>query len=296
MKLFWMFLAVTKAQYDDAGDTNYDVDGTATSYVYDSNYVYDGDGLIGERKRTQAQKDAAKAAKQKAKQQAKYTQPPTTTTPKPTTVYETTEPTTTAAQTTSEATTIDSYSTVTTDGPPLTTDGGNNPYAPGGDTYGQGGNQNQGGNNNSGNYGNNAPDTPTEGGAANLTCFTCNAQTVDECLATGELRACLENEESCELEVRTRYNKETEVYDQVGVITGCKQLLACQNNQKQNFFGTNFQKDKDVTQCRPETDQGYDHSVCRQCCWEDDCVANGGNFWDPQTRWQWGQTNGRYGI
>merc|ERR1712176_243494 len=121
MKLFWMFLAVTKAQYDDAANTDYDVDGTATSYVYDSNYVYDGTDLIDERKRTQAQKDAAKAAKQKAKQQAKYTQPPTTTTPKPTTFYETTEPTTTAAQTTSEPTTIDSYSTVTTDGPPATT-------------------------------------------------------------------------------------------------------------------------------------------------------------------------------
>lgn len=103
---------------------------------------------------------------------------------------------------------------------------------------------------------------------------------------------CLENEESCELEIRTRLNQETGEYDQIGVTTGCKQLEACQNNQRQNFV----EKDKDLTQCRPETDKGYTHSVCRQCCWEEDCVGDAGNFWDPQTRWQWGQENGRYGI
>ena len=130
-------------------------------------------------------------------------------------------------------------------------------------------------------------------------------------LAAGSIVECEENEDSCELEVRTRLNSATGYYDQIGIITGCKQKLACQNNQRQNFVGN----DKDNTQCRPETDKGYDHSVrtslikiyliiriikilkvCRQCCWDNDCVGNSGNFWDPQTRWQWKQENGRYGI
>ena len=50
---------------------------------------------------------------------------------------------------------------------------------------------------------------------------------------------CEANETSCEVEIRTRLNHVTDAYDQIGVITGCKQRLACQNNQKQNFVGSN---------------------------------------------------------
>jgi len=125
-----------------------------------------------------------------------------------------------------------------------------------------------------------------------LKCFTCNARSVKDCKATGSLKTCQENEQSCELEVRTRFNQQTKVYDEIRVITGCKQPLACKNNHAQNFVG----KNKNNTQCRPEKDKGYDHSVCRQCCWEDNCVEKGGNFWNPQTRWQWAQKKGRNGI
>ena len=58
-------------------------------------------------------------------------------------------------------------------------------------------------------------------------------------LATGSVLECEPNESACEVEVRTRLNHATLDYDEIGVITGCKQRLACQNNQKQNFVGKN---------------------------------------------------------
>ena len=66
----------------------------------------------------------------------------------------------------------------------------------------------------------------------------------------------------------------------------CKQKRACRNNQKQNFY-PNFWKNRDQSQCRPEEDKGYDHSVCRQCCFEDLCTIRDGEMWLPETRWQW---------
>jgi len=238
-----------------------DLASDVTAYDYDDNYEYvDGDAGIGERKRNPNKK----------KNQKYTTKPPTTTTTEPTT------------------TTIPTILSTVTDYDNGGNNGGGNQYAM------SNGNQNNGNTQSAvagyATAGGNAADGNT--GAPRLKCFTCRALSVEACQAAGSIVECEENEDSCELEVRTRLNSATGYYDQIGIITGCKQKLACQNNQKQNFVG----KDKDTTQCRPETDKGYDHSVCRQCCWDNDCVDNNGNFWDPQTRWQWKQENGRYGI
>lgn len=283
MKLFWMLVALSRAQDATTLST-----GTVTAYNYDDSYAYDTvDGIDG-RKKSQAEKEAAKANRQKNKnKQPKYK---TTTTAAP--YYTTTEPTTTPYYTTSDPQTTTVYASTADDSYTTATDATTASYAdPGGDNYGQGGGQ-DGNDNNSNPYASNG----TPDGAASLKCFTCQGQTVEECQASGSVQDCQENETSCELEIRTRLNQETGYYDQQGVITGCKQIEACQNNQRQNFGGDPWGPNKDHTQCRPETDKGYHHSVCRQCCWEDDCVDNGGNFWDPQTRWQWNQANGRYGL
>lgn len=282
MKLLLPLFAVSYAQTTVGGDVvGYDYD--------DSSYNYYGDdGGLTERRKTPAEREEARKkakAEKVAAAAAKY-------------ALTTDEPITTAGPVyTTAPTTISETTPYVTD--PVTeailytvaeeTAAPKNPYAPDGGKYG-GDIEELLADNGGNNYGPSGPGT-TQAPAPAISCFTCHGQTVEECQASGTIVACLENEESCELEVRTRYNTELAEYQQVGVITGCKQKLACQNNQKQNFIGN-----KDHTQCRPEIDQGYDHSVCRQCCWEDDCVDNNGNFWDPQTRWQWGQDNGRYGI
>jgi len=109
-------------------------------------------------------------------------------------------------------------------------------------------------------------------GAADLKCWTCDAKNYNECQATGTLKACLPNEKSCELEVRTRWGWAGRV------ISGCKAADACANNKAQNFIGG-----EDQTQCRPESK--YRHSVCRQCCFDDSCTKN----LKPSNRAEWAQ-------
>ncbi|CAG5080218.1 Oidioi.mRNA.OKI2018_I69.PAR.g9508.t1.cds [Oikopleura dioica] len=264
------FISLGSAQDDGVVAYNYD----DNTYEYSYSYYDDSSSLDG---------DLARRKKKKKKANKNYTTPPPTTTP-PTTY----PPTTTTSTTTTTTTTTTTY----------TTDN----YGAEASQYGydSGANQN-GGANGGANYGNNGGyggDGGEDEPASNLSCWTCVATSIEDCQANGSLVSCLENEESCELEVRTRLNSESGDYFVEQIMTGCKQKLACQNNQSNNFIGKmgNFNKKKAETQCRPETDQGYDHSVCRQCCWTDNCVNADGNFWDPQTRWQWGQNNGRYGV
>ena len=66
----------------------------------------------------------------------------------------------------------------------------------------------------------------------------------------------------------------------IQINTGCKQAMACANNKAQNFQNSN----PDHTQCRPEA--GYTHSVCRQFCDTDNCVASP-SFWMPASREEW---------
>merc|ERR1712037_625627 len=123
-----------------------------------------------------------------------------------------------------------------------------------------------------------------------LRCWKCDADSVADCKAQGEIEICDENEDSCQLEIRTRKSKLTKIK------TGCKQKIACKRNQANNFFRQSFWYRKDQTQCRPETNRLNIFSVCRQCCWTDNCVNADNNLWLPATRWQWGQENGRVGV
>jgi len=272
------FITLGSAQDDGVVAYNYDDNTYEYSYSY-----YDDSSVSGIQERR----------KKKKKKNKNYTTPPPTTTT--TTIYESTTTTTTTTSTTTTTTT-----TAAAYDPYTTIDGG-----AGSSQYGYGNNEDvqNGGQNGGANYGANGGGQYGGGGgseelASDLSCWTCEATSVEDCQASGTLVDCLENEESCELEVRTRLNQQSGEYFIERISTGCKQKLACENNQKNNFIGKmgNFNKNKDITQCRPETDQGYDHSVCRQCCSTDNCVNADGNFWDPQTRWQWGQKNGRYGV
>ena len=105
-----------------------------------------------------------------------------------------------------------------------------------------------------------------------LRCWKCDADSVADCkgdlppsfhpfnyfLAQGEIEICDENEDSCQLEIRTRKSKLTKIK------TGCKQKIACKRNQANNFFRQSFWYRKDQTQCRPETNRLNIVSVCRQ--------------------------------
>jgi len=264
------FITLGSAQDDGVVAYNYDDNTYEYSYSY-----YDDSSVSGIQERR----------KKKKKKNKNYNPPP------PTTTTTTTEEPTTTTTTTTSTTTTTTTTTTSTSYTTMNGGAGSSQYG-----YGMNGGQN-GGQNGGANYGANGG-AGGEEPASNLSCWTCIATSVEDCQASGSLVSCLENEESCELEVRTRLNQQSGEYFIERISTGCKQKLACQNNQENNFIGKmgNFKKNKDITQCRPETDQGYDHSVCRQCCWTDNCVNADGNFWDPQTRWQWGQNNGRYGV
>jgi len=117
--------------------------------------------------------------------------------------------------------------------------------------------------------------TTTTAATAPISCWTCrNAYSYEQCQTAGYLVTCQPNQTACELEVRKRNNHVIQVN------TGCKQALACENNKSQNFA----QSDPAHTQCRPES--GYDHSVCRQCCYDDSCVSSP-DFWQPGSRDDW---------
>lgn len=113
-----------------------------------------------------------------------------------------------------------------------------------------------------------------------LKCWNCHADSFDLCEQTGYLQTCQENEESCELEIRERKGFVLQIF------TGCKSKEACTNNMANNFQGTN----PAYTQCRPEgPEEGYMHSVCRQCCSEENCIKDP-DWWFPQTRDEWAYT------
>jgi len=113
-----------------------------------------------------------------------------------------------------------------------------------------------------------------------LKCWKCHADSFDLCEQTGYLQTCQDNEESCELEIRERKGYVLQI------LTGCKSKNACLNNMAQNFQGDNDA----YTQCRPEGPTvGYMHSVCRQCCSEENCIKDP-DWWFPQTRDEWAYT------
>nr|XP_002125765.3 P-selectin [Ciona intestinalis] len=89
-----------------------------------------------------------------------------------------------------------------------------------------------------------------------LQCWTCqNAANNEECLATGQLKTCLENEESCQTEVRTLDRG-------VLLFKRCKQGRACDNNFVQNPRAAWM-----PSQCNHRVPS----SVCRCCCDFDRC-------------------------
>lgn len=113
-----------------------------------------------------------------------------------------------------------------------------------------------------------------------LHCWTCHADSFDLCGSSGHLQKCQHNEESCELEIRERKGFILQV------MTGCKAADACKNNMANNFS----HKDPALTQCRPEgPSMGYNHSVCRQCCSESNCVKSP-DWWYPTSRAEWAYT------
>ena len=119
------------------------------------------------------------------------------------------------------------------------------------------------------------PAEALEGEPTGLRCWKCDHKSVAACqgkahqnphlsycififVAQGTLETCESNEDSCQLEIRTRKSKITKIK------TGCKQKEACQRNQANNFFEQSFWYNKSRTQCRPEANRGYTVSVCRQ--------------------------------
>jgi len=292
MKLFTCASIAFAAVSAQADYSSYYDSGEASDYI-DAYYGGNSTDMIDERRKTQEEKDAAKANRQKNKNKNKYnyTEPPTTKAPTTTEYYPTTTTSTTTTSTTTSTTTTTTTTstTTTTDSYEEPTDGyetnPQNPYALGG------------GDSDSANaYGTTTTEVitikdettgyvtvePVTDAPELLVCWTCDGATPEECLANGENVTCQENQGSCQLEVRKREQEDGSVAF-VEYRTGCKQKRACRNNQKQNFVGGN----KDHTQCRPEEDLGYDHSVCRQCCYEDNCVSDGATFWLPVKRGEW---------
>merc|ERR1712037_732071 len=121
------------------------------------------------------------------------------------------------------------------------------------------------------NNNNNYPSYPAPTG---LTCWRCDADSFELCESSGSVQTCQPNEGSCELEIRERNGYIMQIR------TGCKAKDACEMNMAQNFK----QQNPHYTECRPEP--GYTHSVCRQCCSENNCVKEP-NWWYPTTRTEW---------
>jgi len=122
-----------------------------------------------------------------------------------------------------------------------------------------------------------------------LTCWTCHANSFEECERFGREQKCMDNEESCELEIRERSHVRGQPRQILQIHMGCKQKMACSNNHSQNFQNEN----PDYTQCRPESQ--YLSSVCRQCCSEDLCTKSP-DWWYPLTREEWAYTGEEEGY
>merc|ERR1711935_62288 len=118
------------------------------------------------------------------------------------------------------------------------------------------------------------PQPNLEQTATGLKCWHCEADSYELCSATGYEEQCHANEERCELVIRQRQGYITQIH------MGCKQLQSCENNKRQNFQNAN----PNYTQCRPEA--GHTHSVCRQCCDEDNCTRSP-IWWYPASRAEW---------
>jgi len=112
--------------------------------------------------------------------------------------------------------------------------------------------------------------------AYGLSCWKCNADSFDLCEKRGYEEKCQPNQEVCELEIRERMGYIYQIH------MGCKSADACANNKKANFDNPN----PHYTQCRPEKNMGYHHSVCRQCCHDSMCTKSP-SWWYPASREEW---------
>lgn len=109
-----------------------------------------------------------------------------------------------------------------------------------------------------------------------LKCWKCNSNTLEQCELGGYEETCQDQNQSCELEIRERDGNVSQIS------MGCKQTTACKAQRNQNFNNANSK----FTQCRPE--QGFGHSVCRQCCSFNFCTRpKPGKYWFPNDRSEW---------
>lgn len=100
---------------------------------------------------------------------------------------------------------------------------------------------------------------------AGLSCWHCDASDIFSCLQTGQSKTCLDNEQSCQVEIRKRDGRDEKI------TMGCKAIDACKINKMQNFS----EKAK-RGQCRPKSNKGP--SVCRQCCNTQNCDLELGEY------------------
>lgn len=98
----------------------------------------------------------------------------------------------------------------------------------------------------------------SQGFGVPLRCWKClNAPSNKDCIINGAIETCQSNQEACQSTVRSFSD------GRLLITKGCKQVLACYNNQLQNNRG----------QCKV----GEDNSVCRCCCYDNQC--NEGALW-----------------
>jgi hypothetical protein len=122
-----------------------------------------------------------------------------------------------------------------------------------------------------------------------LECMVCNGRSYDDCYRNGIARRCSEHEDACFLEVRYQG------INIIGVMSGCKQKVACINDMKQNFFDYNEYNQRGVNlldhgkhDCQLYTGSKQGNSVCRNCCFEDFCTDG----WQPQSFEDWNISKG----
>ena len=139
------------------------------------------------------------------------------------------------------------------------------------------------------NYFNNMANNMQNNKNKQLECMVCNGRSYDECYRNGIARRCSEHEDACFLEVRYQG---TSI---VGVMSGCKQKVACINDMKQNFFDFNEYNQRGVNlldhgkhDCQLYTGSKHGNSVCRNCCFEDFCTDG----WQPQSFDDWNISKG----
>jgi len=139
------------------------------------------------------------------------------------------------------------------------------------------------------NYFNNMANNMQNNKDKQLQCMVCNGRSYDECYRNGIARRCSEHEDACFLEVRYQG---TSI---VGVMSGCKQKVACINDMKQNFFDFNEYNQRGVNlldhgkhDCQLYTGSKHGNSVCRNCCFEDFCTDG----WQPQSFEDWNISKG----